>query len=76
MFASRAVSLLTDLSRTAELVQYNEPGVQAVLGEIAALEADQERLRSIDLADDVVAPQLLVQHASIRRNKRCLLAYQ
>ena len=50
--------------------------MQAVLGELASLEKELEHLRSVDLPDDVIAPSLLVQHAAIRRNKRCLLAYQ
>jgi hypothetical protein len=55
-----------------------DPGVQAVLSEIASLEREQEHLKTTlaELSDEVIAPSLLVQHASIRRNKRCLLAYQ
>ena len=50
--------------------------MQAVLVELASLDKEQEHLRTVDLPADVFAPSLLVQHAAIRRNKRCLLAYQ
>lgn len=85
-YGQRARELLLDLKRSDWLPSYNEEGVRATLQEINShteeltiLVRAANRNNSDDGASSGPAvenrPSLILHDASIRRNKRCLLAY-
>lgn len=88
-YGQRGRELLLDLKRSDWLPAYNEDGVRATLQEIGA--HTQELTAQVRAANRVSGdaggpagggglakerrPSLILHDASIRRNKRCLLAY-
>ena len=88
-YGQRGRELLQDLKRSDWLPSYNEDGVRAALQEInshteelTVLVRAANRAASDDATDGAPSgpavenrPSLILHDASIRRNKRCLLAY-
>ena len=86
MYGDLAIKLINDAKRTTgleHLPPYQGELVRSVIREITALDAEQTRLLDRHggaggfdhAAHPEVAVQVLVQHISKQRNKRCLLAY-
>eukprot|EP00053_Salpingoeca_punica_P023449 m.217328 g.217328 ORF g.217328 m.217328 type:complete len:193 (+) comp51294_c0_seq1:214-792(+) len=80
MYGDLALEILLELRRSSpsHVPPYNEDKVRQVLEEIRAL-YDEVRRTLADHQSEVKEPRvvgsMLIQHESIQRNKRCLLAY-
>ncbi|BFZ53197.1 DNA replication protein psf1 [Savitreella phatthalungensis] len=86
MYGDLAMKLVADAKRTASLDHlpaYQSEVVRGVVREMKALESEQQRLLEAHggaahfdhTEHPEAAVQILVQHISKQRNKRCLLAY-
>uniref|UniRef100_A0A7S1C9Q6 GINS subunit domain-containing protein n=1 Tax=Bicosoecida sp. CB-2014 TaxID=1486930 RepID=A0A7S1C9Q6_9STRA len=78
MYGSKAKALLMELQRSDWLPSYNDEAIRQVVEEINALHAelvDTLEREGFEVADVAVACGMLVQHESMLRNKRCVLAY-
>lgn len=78
MYCDAADKLVRDAVRAQQLPQlppYDLGGVDLVVAETSALAGEVARLDN-DSADRALRCHLFVAHLLMRRNKRCLLAYQ
>ncbi|XP_048585920.1 DNA replication complex GINS protein PSF1 isoform X2 [Nematostella vectensis] len=78
MFGDKALELIRELKRTmdASLPPYNEDIVRQVLEEMKALfEQNQREVNATVAGESGLFSGVQVRHASLERDKRCLLAY-
>jgi len=78
MYGEKAVQLLVDLKRYDFLPTYNDTVIQEVQKEIKALvTATETTIREFgsDSAQPEISSGLIINHTSVNRNKRAILAY-
>ncbi|KAK3718777.1 hypothetical protein QZH41_014052 [Actinostola sp. cb2023] len=78
MFGDRALELVKELKRTIDsgLPPYNEDVVRQVLEEMKALfEQNQKEVNATVAGESGLFSGVHLRHASLERDKRCLLAY-
>jgi len=78
MFAEKALELIRELERTSEtLPAFNEDHIRQVLEEMRTLFEQNQRdvASTTETGGEQLLCSILVRHAALERNKRCLLAY-
>jgi len=84
LFGDQAMGLIVEARRSEAantLLKYNDPAVRAVCREIRMLDTDLSRVTTEyehegSQAPDGVVAAASFYHVALRRNKRCVLAYQ
>ncbi|CCA69621.1 probable PSF1-part of GINS, replication multiprotein complex [Serendipita indica DSM 11827] len=84
LFGDQAMTLVNEARRSnaaGTLSKYNDPLVRAVCREMRTLDTDLSRITSEYEIDDSQVPDGVMAaasfyHVALRRNKRCVLAYQ
>ena len=73
MLGEKALDLVREVKRTQDMLgPYNEDKVRSVLEETRVLYEANEREMFLDTPS---RPAIVLRHAALERNKRCLLAY-
>jgi len=84
LFGDQAMGLIVEARRSeaaTTLLKYNDPAVRAVCREIRMLETDLVRVTAEYESGGTQPPENVMAaaafcHVALRRNKRCVLAYQ